>query len=172
MMDIRSTVRGLAAAALVPALAVPAAARWIDTIDGWEVTMTGRTCTMTTSFSDNTAVGLVWSPATSELGFVAATPPTSDIAGRKTAPLALTFDGKSPVTEWEDQAAAVIPGDDRVGLVGHWGAEHTGQLADAVEAARHVRVRIGGRDLGEYELGESRAAYQALLKCGRLLGGE
>ncbi len=102
-----------------------------------------------------------------------ATALTQNLQGKKPAyTIQSTFDGKSPVTEWEDQAAAVIPGDDRVGLIGHWGAEHTGQLADAVEAAQHVRVRIGGRDLGEYELGESRAAYQALLKCGRLLGGE
>ena len=87
----------------------------------------------------------------------------------RTAPLALTFDGKSPVTEWEDQAAAVIPGDNSVGLLGHWGAQYTEQLAGAVQAARHVRVRVGTRDLGEYEIGRSGAAYQALLKCGRLL---
>jgi hypothetical protein len=169
MMAIRSMLTGLAAAALVPALAAPAAARWIDTVDGWEVEMTPATCTMTTTFSDDTTVGLVWSPATSELGFVAATPPTPDLSGRKTAPLALTFDGKSPVTEWEDQAAAVIPGDNSVGLLGHWGAQYTEQLAGAVQAARHVRVRVGTRDLGEYEIGRSGAAYQALLKCGRLL---
>jgi hypothetical protein len=172
MMAIRSTTRALAAAALVSALAAPAAARWIDTIDGWEVTMAGRTCSMTTTFSDDTTIGLVWSPATAELGFVAATPPTPDIAGRKTAPLSLTFDGQSAVTEWEDQAAGVIPGDTSVGLLGHWGAEHSQQLAGALAAAKHVRVRIGARDLGEYAIGRSRSAYQALLKCGRLLGGE
>lgn len=170
MIGIRSTLKGLAIAALAPALAAPAAARWIDTVDGWEVNMTAQTCTMTTTFSDDTTVGLVWAPATSELGFVAATPPTADLAGRKTAPLALAFDGKSPVTEWEDQLAEVIPGEASVGLLGHWGAEHTEQLAGAVQAARHVRVRVGARDLGEYEIGGSAAAYQALLKCGRLLG--
>jgi hypothetical protein len=168
-MLLRSGLRGLAAAALVPALAAPAAARWIDTVDGWEVNMTPQTCTMTTTFSDDTTVGLVWAPATAELGFVAATPPTPEMAGRKTAPLALTFDGRSAVTQWEDQAAAVIPGDNSVGLLGHWGAAHTAQLAGAVQAARHVRVRVGARDLGEYEIGKSGAAYQALLRCGRLI---
>jgi hypothetical protein len=169
MIGIRSMLKGLAAAVLVPALAAPAAARWVDTVDGWEVDMAPKICTMTTTFSDNTSIALVWSPSTSELGFMAGVPRTPDIVARKTAPLELSFDGEGPYNQWEDQVARVVPGEDSVGVVGNWGAEHAGELAKAVASASHVGVRVAGRDVGRYELSGGGDAYQALMKCGRLL---
>jgi hypothetical protein len=169
MMDIRSTRKGLALAALLPVLASPASARWINSIDGWDLNSTPKTCAMSTTFDDDVTIALVWSPSTSELGFMAGAPSTPALAGRKTAPLALSFDGDGPYTQWEDQAAKVIPGDKNVGVIGNWGAEHSDQLASAVAGASHVDVRIGDRDLGQYQLSGSKAAYQALMKCGRLL---
>ncbi len=170
MMDIRSTLTGVALAALVPLFASPAAARWIATVDGWEVNMTPKTCTMTTTFSDDTTLALVWSPSTSELGFMAGVPRAPDLAARKTAPLALSFDGDGPYTQWEDQAARVIPGDGGVGVLGNWGAGHADDLARTVIGASEVSVRVGNRDVGEYPLSGGESAYQALMKCGRLLG--
>jgi hypothetical protein len=94
----------------------------------------------------------------------------SDLAARKTAPLALSFDGDGPYTQREDQAARVVPGESSVGVLGNWGAGHAEDLAKAVAGASHVGVRVAGRDVGRYALSDSESAYQALMKCGRLLG--
>ncbi|MGZ3270391.1 MAG: hypothetical protein ACXU71_05375, partial [Croceibacterium sp.] len=59
----------LAAAAL--AFAGPAAAK---TVDSWEVNSTGKSCTMFSTFADDVTIGLIWTPNTGELGFIATLP--------------------------------------------------------------------------------------------------
>lgn len=163
---------GAALAALAGALAAPAAAREFDPVAGWNLNATPKTCTMSTTFTDDVTIGLVWAPSTSELGFMTAVPHSYDLGGRKTAPVVLSFDGHGPYNEWEDQRATVVNGNDSTGLIANWGAEHTDDLAKAVKAASHVTVRVAERDVGTYDLTGTKDAYQALLRCGRLIASK
>jgi hypothetical protein len=158
------TTFALAAAAL--AFAAPAGAR---TINGWEVSANGQTCTMMSTFEDDVAVGLIWSPRSGELGFVATVPHPSGLGGQAAATLALTFDGDTPLTEWEDKRAAVVAGKYGDAVIGNWGAAHSDALATAVAGANHVVVRVGGRTVGTYDLAGSPAAYYELTHCGSRL---
>lgn len=168
-MRFHSVLMGFTLAALVCALAGPAGARSINTIEGWDLDSTPKTCTMTTTFSDDVTIGLVLSPSTSELGFMAAVPQALAPGGGKTAPIVLTFDGAGPYTHWEEQKAAVVNGEDKVAVIANWGAEHADDLAKTVAAASHVAIRVGERDLGSYDLSGSPAAYRALTRCGSQL---
>jgi hypothetical protein len=157
----------LAAAAAALALAAPAGARDVSTIDGWELNATGKACSMTSTFSDDVTIGLIWTPATGDLSFIAAGPKWDELRAQATAALELSFDGDSPYSQWEDQRANVMPnGVGKLAVIGSWGASHKEDLAKAVAAASKVTVRVGGRDLGEYDLAGSPAAYRALMKCG------
>ena len=157
----------LAAAGAALALAAPAGARDVATIDGWELNSTGKACSMTSTFSDDVMIGLIWSPASGELSFIAAGPKWNELRAQKTAALELSFDGDAKFAQWEDQQARVVPnGVDKLAVISTWGAAHKDDLAKAVAGASKVTVRVGGRDLGAYDLAGSPAAYRALMKCG------
>lgn len=161
-----STLAAAGAAAL--ALAAPAGARDIATIDGWELNTTGKACSMTSTFSDDVMIGLIWSPARGELSFIAAGPKWDELSAGKTTALQFTFDGDGPFTQWEDEHARVVPnGIGKLSVISTWGADHKDDLAKSVAAASKVSVRVGGRDLGSYDLAGSPAAYRALMKCGK-----
>jgi hypothetical protein len=157
------TTSTLALAAAALALAAPAGAR---TVDSWEVVPNQQNCTMISTFEDDVSIGLIWSPRTGELGFMAAVPPSSGLGERPAASLALTFDGDAPLTEWEDKRAAVVAGADSDAVIATWGAAHSDALAKAVGGAKHVVVRIGDRTIGTYDLSGSGAAYRELTHCG------
>jgi hypothetical protein len=160
-------IPALLALAAAAALAGPAAARDVATIDGWELNSTGKACSMTSTFSDDVTIGLVWSPATGELSFLAAGPKWNELRAQKTAALELSFDGDVPYAHWEDRQAVVVPnGVDKLSVISTWGADHKEDLAKTVAAASRVSVRVAGRDLGAYDLAGSPAAYRALMKCG------
>lgn len=169
----RSTIASLAFAALVTVLAAPAAARDISTIDGWELSTTGKTCTMATTFDDDVTIGLVWSPKTGELGFMAAGLRWNELQDRKTTPLDLSFDGTGPISQWEDQRATVVLGGaGKTAAIANWGADHADELAKAVAGASHVTVRVGDRDLGSYDLAGNTSAYRALMRCGNQIAAK
>jgi hypothetical protein len=163
MASMISTIGPCALAAAALALAAPAGAR---TVDSWEVVPNQQNCTMLSTFEDDVSIGLVWAPKTGELGFVAALPRPSGLGERPVAAIALTFDGDAPLTEWEDQQAAVLAGPVNDTVIANWGAAHADELARAVGAASHVAVSIGGRKIGTYDLSGSDAAYRALSRCG------
>jgi hypothetical protein len=161
-------VSTLAAATAALALTAPAGARDIATIDGWELNTTGKACSMTSTFGDDVMIGLIWSPASCELSFIAAGPKWGDLRAEKTTALQFTFDGDGPFNQWEDEHARVVPnGVDKLSVISTWGADHKDDLAKSVTAAGKVTVRVGGRDLGSYDLAGSPAAYRALMKCGK-----
>jgi hypothetical protein len=160
-------IPALLALAAAAALAGPAAARDVATIDGWELNSTGKACSMTSTFSDDVTIGLVWSPATGELSFLAAGPKWNELRAQKTAALELSFDGDARFAQWEDQQARVVPnGVDKLAVISTWGADHKDDLAKAVAGASRVTVRVGTRELGAYDLSGSPAAYRALIRCG------
>jgi hypothetical protein len=161
MASITRSALVLGVAAL--ALAAPAGAR---TIDSWEVNTNGQNCTMVSTFADDVTIGLILSPKTGELGFMATVPHPNDVRGAKTAPLQLSFDGDSPYLQWEIDHATVVTGPDSDALVASWGAEHSDQLAKAVSGASHVKLRVAGKDIGTYDLAGSPSAYRALTRCG------
>lgn len=162
------TVFTLALAASALALAAPAGAK---TIDNWDVATNAKSCTMVSTFADDVTVGLIWSK-TGELGFITTLPRPNGVRGRATAPVQLTFDGDSPMTQWEDDRAAVVSGPDNDALIANWGAAHSDELARAVKAASHVKLRVGGKDVGTYDLSGSPAAYRALSHCGEQLAAK
>jgi hypothetical protein len=145
------------------ACAVPAGAR---TVSNWDVVPNQQNCTMISTFEDDVSIGLIWSPKSGELGFMATLPRPSGLDGKPAAALALTFDGDAPLTEWEDQRAAVVAGADSDAVIASWGAAHSDALAKAVGGAKHVVVRVGGRTIGTYDLAGSPAAYRELTHCG------
>jgi hypothetical protein len=172
MASCRSILEGLAFAALSLTLAGPADARSVKTVEGWELNMTPKTCSMAATFADNVTISLIWAPKTRELGFMAALPHSYGLGKQKTTELDLAFDGDGAYRQWQDQYATLLGGRDSDGVIGNWGAEHSDQLAKAVAAAEHVTVRVGGREVGRYDLAGSPAAYQALLNCGKQLAGK
>ncbi|MBO0749792.1 MAG: hypothetical protein J2O44_05110 [Porphyrobacter sp.] len=157
---------GLVLAALI---AAPAGAA--DTVAGWDLTAKGKTCTMASTFEDDVTVGLIWSPTTGELGFMATLPQPDRIAAQKTAALVLSFDGHGPFNEWDDERAKVVSGAGNVAVVANWGKAHADDLARTVAGATRVHVRIGEREIGSYDLSGNQAAYRALLNCGKQLAG-
>ena len=166
------TIQGcstLALGAAALALAAPAGAR---TIDSWEVVSDGKHCTMTSTFADNVSIGLIWAPKTGELAFMTAVPHLKELRGQAIAPVELTFDGTGPYTQWEDQRATVVSGLDNDALIANWGPAHADELAKAVNAAGHVSVRVGGREIGTYDLSGSPAAYRELTHCGSQLAAK
>jgi hypothetical protein len=171
---VRSLLTGLALAGL--AAASPAAARkysdQADSVAGWDLTATPKTCSMASTFADNVTLALVWAPSTGELGFMAAVPQPSALGAQKAAALALAFDGDGPITQWEQTNAPVIDGEDNVAVMGNWGREHSEELARTVAAAEHVRVRVGDRDVGTYDLSGNQAAYKALMRCGERIAAK
>jgi hypothetical protein len=167
MVRIASIASFSGAAAL--ALAVPAAAR---TVDSWDVVPTGQNCTMISTFEGDVSIGLLWSPKSGELGFMTTVPHVDRAGPQPTEHVELTFDGSGPYTQWEDQRAAVVTGDYSDAVIANWGAAHSDELARAVAAASHVKVRLGGKDMGTYDLAGSPAAYRALTQCGRQLAAK
>ena len=151
----------LAAASL--ALAGPAGAR---TVDSWEVDSAGKSCTMVSTFADNVTIGLIWSPQTGELAFMTTVPRPHEWKAQKTVPLVLSFDGKVPLTQWEDQHAAVVASGDSDAVVGNWGREHAADLARTINGSSHVSLRVDDKGIGTYDLTGSPAAYRALIHCG------
>jgi hypothetical protein len=163
MASMNSTTTAFALATAALALAAPAGAR---TVNSWEVLPNQQNCTMVATFEDDVSIGLIWSPTSGELGFMAAVPRPSGLSEQPAASLMLTFDGNAPLTEWEDQRAAVVPGADSDAVIANWGAAHSAELAKTVGGARHVVVRIGDRTIGTYDLAGSPAAYRELTHCG------
>lgn len=162
---IRSTF--VLAAAL--ALTAPAAAR---TVESWDVTSNGQACTMLSTFEDDVSVGLIWSPKSGQLGFMATLPRPSAASGQQAVTLGLAFDGDAPYTEWEDLKAKVISASSSDAVIGNWGAQYSDELAQSVAAAKHVSVKIAGRTIGTYDLAGSPAAYRALTSCGSQLAAK
>jgi hypothetical protein len=163
-----SLLSTLAACAAALAVAAPAEARDIATIDGWELNTTGKACSMTSTFSDDVMIGLIWAPVRGELSFIAAGPKWDKLRAQKTAALELSFDGDVPYAHWEDRQAVVAPnGVDKLSVISTWGADHRDDLAKTVAGASRVSVKVAGRDLGAYDLAGSPAAYRALMKCGK-----
>jgi len=156
---IRTTVFAVFLAA---ALAAPAGAR---TVDSWEVAQNGQVCTMVSTFEDDVSIGLVWSPKTGELGFMATVPHPNELRG-KAAAIELSFDGEGPYTQWEDERAAVTTGTNGDAVIANWGATYADALAKTVSTSSHVAVRLGGRAIGTYDLAGSPAAYRELTHCG------
>lgn len=148
--------------ALTAALAAPAGAR---TVDSWEVSQAGQSCTMLSTFEDDVSIGLMWSPKSGELGFMAAIPHPNEVTG-KAAAIELSFDGDAPLTQWEDDHAAIVGGDRSDAVIANWGAAYADALAKTVRASSHVTVRVGGRAIGTYDLAGSPAAYRELTHCG------
>ena len=162
----------LTLAAVALSFAGPAGAGSFKTIEGWDLSSTLKTCSMATTFSDNVTISLIWAPSTGDLGFMAALPHSYGLGAQRTAELQLSFDGNSRYSAWDDRQATIVDGKDATGVIGNWGADHADDLAKAVVAASHVSVRVGDRDVGSYDLAGSPAAYQALLRCGKLLSGK
>ena len=100
---------------------------------------------------------------------MAALPRPDALDTQKSAALELSFDGNGPYKDWEQANAPVTTGDDNVAVIGNWGKEHADDLARSVAAATRVRVRIGDREVGSYDLAGSQAAYRALMRCGEKL---
>jgi hypothetical protein len=169
-------LKGLAFATLSLPLSLTLAgladARSVRTVEGWELNMTPQTCSMAATFADNVTISLIWAPKTRELGFMAALPHSYGLGKRKTAELDLAFDGDGRYRQWQDLSATLIGGRDSDGVIGNWGAAHSDELANAVAAAGHVTVRVGGQEIGRYDLAGSPAAYRALLDCGKQLAGK
>ena len=157
---------GLGAGAL--ALAAPATAK---SIEGWEITVNGENCVMQSTFEDDVTLALVWHPKTGELGFMAAGADWNELVGQRDKParLELTFDGGVKQPDWIDEGANVVTTVERAGVVGGWGSAHSEQLADAATHATGVAVRVGSRNLGEYNLSGAPAAYRELMRCGKHL---
>jgi hypothetical protein len=176
MIDFRSVTGSLALATLLALPTPQAAARSYSdsakTIAGWDLASNSKTCRMASTFADNVTIALIWAPSIGELGFMAAVPKPDELSSQKAAPLLLSFDGAGPYKQWEDRGAAVVEGQDSVGLVGNWGKDHADDLARTIAAASHVRVRIGDREIGSYDLGGNRAAYKALRRCGDQLAAK
>ncbi len=158
-----------AAAALV--LAAPAGAHEATTVEGWELNTTGDVCSMTSTFSDDVMIGLIWTPGTGNLSFVAGGPKWSELREKKTAALELSFDGGAPYSQWADEVATVVSNrDGNLTVIGDWGPSHKEDLAKTVASASKVTVKVGGRALGTYDLAGSPAAYGALMRCGGKTG--
>lgn len=174
MIGVRSMLVGVALAGL--AAAMPASARnysdTADTVAGWDINVTPKSCAMASTFSDNVTLALIWTPASGELGFMAAVPGPDALTAQATAPLALSFDGDGPYSQWEQQSAPVVVGEDNVAVIGNWGRDHADDLARTLAAASHVRVRIGGREVGSYDLAGNQAAYKALRRCGEQIAAK
>jgi hypothetical protein len=166
MAGIRTRLTTIACAGAAAALAASAGARDFASVEGWDISTAGRTCTMASTFADDVTIGLVWSPETRELGFMAAGPGWDELRGKKTVALDLAFDGDTPLAQWEDQRAAVLGGSEKIAAIGNWGAEHADELARAVSSSSRVTVRVGGRAVGSYDLAGSPAAYRTLMRCG------
>lgn len=162
----RMTPSALALGVTALALAGPAGGRDISIIEGWQLSTTGKTCTMVSTFADDVSVGLLLTPQTGELGFVTTVPHPNDLRGKATAPLQISFDGDAPYIQWEDDRATVITGPDSDAVVASWGAAHSDELAQAMKSASHVKLRVGDKDIGTYDLSGSPAAYRALTRCG------
>ncbi|MGZ3198337.1 MAG: hypothetical protein ACXWI5_00765 [Croceibacterium sp.] len=163
MVRIIAAGSTLALAAAALAFAGPAAAK---TVDSWEVNSTGKSCTMFSTFADDVTIGLIWTPNTGELGFIITLPHRKGWKAQSATTLDLSFDGKGPLTQWEDQHASVVAGSDSDAVIGSWGAAHSRDLARAVNASSHVTLSVGGRAIGTYDLTGSPAAYNALTRCG------
>jgi hypothetical protein len=167
MAGAARSVLALGAAAL--SFAASAGAR---TIDSWEVTPDGKTCKMVSTFADDVTIGLLWSPKSGELGFIATVPHGYGVDGTAKPRLQLSFDGDSPYTQWEDDRPTVITGSAADAVISTWGAAHSNELAKAMSAASHVKLRVGGKDIGTYDLAGSPAAYRALTHCGEQIAAK
>lgn len=172
MVRFGPMIRVLAAVSFIAGAGAPAGARTLSPVAGWDLNSTAKTCSMSSAFSDNVTIAFVWAPSTSELGFMAAVPPSYLAGAQQTAALELSFDGGGSYRNWQDDRATLIRGGNSVGVMGNWGATHAADLAGAMKAASHVHVRVAGRDLGSYDLAGSPAAYEALMRCGKELAGK
>ena len=161
----------VAAAALVAGGA--AAADKPHTVDGWQV---GRGkqggCMMTAMFDDRSeegvALSLVWDKAKGQLGFLASSRHWNALreqAGDPTA-LELTFDGEVRYRQWLHESAEFHDLGGIEAVMGVWGPENREDLAEAVTRSRAVALRIGGTELGSFDLSGAEPAYRELLRCG------
>ena len=161
----------VAAAALVAGGA--AAADKPHTVDGWQV---GRGkqggCMMTAMFDDRSeegvALSLVWDKAKGQLGFLASSRHWNALreqAGDPTA-LVLTFDGEVRYRQWLHESAQFHDLGGIEAVMGVWGPENREDLAEAVTRSRAVALRIGGTELGSFDLSGAEPAYRELLRCG------
>ena len=161
----------VAAAALVAGGA--AAADKPHTVDGWQV---GRGkqggCMMTAMFDDRSeegvALSLVWDKAKGQLGFLASSRHWNALreqAGDPTA-LELTFDGEVRYRQWLHESAQFHDLGGIEAVMGVWGPENREDLAEAVTRSRAVALRIGGTELGSFDLSGAEPAYRELLRCG------
>ena len=156
-----------AAAALVTA---PLSAR---TVGAWEVVPSAPgTCMMVAVFDNDTwqgtSLGLVWTPAEGRLGFLAASRTWTDLHEREGDPAALqlTFDGEVDYSQWRHEGARFQNLGGMKTIAGSWGAENSDRLAAAMTGSDAVTVRVGGTDLGTFDISGAGAAYRELLRCG------
>ena len=153
------------------ALGAPALAASSDdgTVEGWDVAPFGQSCRMVTTFEDDVTIGLVWTPGSTDLSFMAFGDSWKKVAGRvgSTVPVNLKFDGKVPHDDWTDQHAHVISlGHNRIAVVADWGPDFAKELASTVSRSGTVKLSVGNKVIGTYDLGGSPAAYEQLMHCG------
>ena len=156
-------------AGLILAAGVPATASADDPADGWDVQNVGQACRMVSTFEDNVTIGLIWTPETKDLEFLAFGDDWKKVAGQagSSVPINLKFDGKVPHDDWTADHASVIPiGSSKVAVVADFGPTLATELANTVSSSQSVAVTVGGKRIGSYDLGGSPAAYQLLMRCG------
>lgn len=163
----------LAAAAALVAGGAASAAPQAHTIDGWQV---GRGkqggCMMTAMFDDRSeegiALSLVWDKAKGQLGFLASSRHWNELRERAGDPTALelTFDGEVRYRQWLHESAQFPDLGGIEAVMGVWGPENREDLAEAVTRSRAVTLRIGGAELGSFDLSGAGPAYRELLRCG------
>jgi len=159
----------LPAAIAALALAAPVSA---DDTQGWEVSASGKTCTMLSTFEDNVSVALILSSSTGDVTFMAAGDALEKVAGKpgSTVSFNVKFDGKVPHFDWTDNAARVVPvGTHGVGVIADWGPEYSKELADTLAASGKATIRIGDQDVGVYDVSGGRAAADERRRCGAQL---
>jgi opacity protein-like surface antigen len=156
----------LAVAAVALALGTPALAAETQ---GWEVTPSGNTCMMLSTFEDDVSVGLALTAPAGEISFVAAGDEVEKLAGQagSTVSLNARFDGDVPHNDWTDDRARVVSlGHHRIAVIADWGPALSQELASTVGGSATVAIRIGDKPLGSYNLSGSRAASAELTRCG------
>jgi len=110
----------------------------------------------------------VWDKAKGQLGFLASSRHWNALreqAGDPTA-LELTFDGEVRYRQWLHESAQFHDLGGIEAVMGVWGPENREDLAEAVTRSRAVALRIGGTELGSFDLSGAEPAYRELLRCG------
>jgi hypothetical protein len=172
MVRLASMFAVLACAFGAPAMADPPVG---DPAQGWEVISAGQACQMISTFEDDVTIGLVWTPKAGNLSFLAFGDNWKKVAGKpgSKVPVNLKFDGKVPHDDWTDEAAHVVSlGTNRTAVIADWGPEMAKELASTVSGSGTVKLSVGGKPIGTYNIDGSPAAYEQLMHCGSELASK